>query len=565
MNPVRLAAGRVVAGGRNRARSPRRSNLLLLAGLGLLQASPAACQVVQLQAGSSSLYQAQGGSLYIRSGDSEAWLGVSDFRAARVGASYTRRFESGSVTVGDEVVPFRLPTDVFQSGQSFLGRGVGLDYRDDDVHLFAMGGTTATGYTTPYTFGARPEDPVGLVYLEAPVSSRLRISSRTLYSGLLTSIFGADWSPCAGAGGAIAAGVGAQEGYAAASGRYESAKLSARAAYVVAGDGFHRVIAPQPQASELDGENVEVTVRPMSGMSVVAARNGYAQAAAAGHPRRRGTVNQLLWSGVAAGTSATGAVYVSETPGGGSTGYSLGLGRDLGPMFRATASLLHSIPNRGVPVTMLVGTVRETVSPRLSLSQTMTHTDGNTTVSFGGNLLSNFLSFGAEYQTVYLPFADGNPFRQALMLHIRLQAIGNVQMNVDSHLGPDGVVRYTAYGSQYLCGGGQSPAPEQNPELLRYVVRGRVRDEAGAPVAGAALEIGGEVVYSDEQGSFFARRKKAGEVALNVLLDQFLTAQPYRVIDAPPRVSAGAEDADSDLMIILHRVASTSEDQRSPK
>jgi hypothetical protein len=532
---------------------PRLAALLLAAAL-LAQAAPSHSQIVQVQAGSSSLYQAQGGSLYMQSGNSECWLGVSDFEAARVGLTYRRRFQDGSVTLGDEVVPFHLPTDVFGSGQSFLGRGVGFQYQDEGVQVFAMGGTTATGYSTPYTFGARPEDPVGLVYLEAPMSPTFRLSSRTLYSGRLTSIFGGDWQPLPNVEGALAGGVGAEEGYVAASGRYESPKVSARAAYILAGDQFRRVISPQPQASELDRENVEVTVRPLTGLGVMAARNGYAQPASAGHPQRHGTVNQFLVNGLVGGTSASGAVYASESPGAGATGLSFGLGRDFGRLLRTTVSLLHSIPNHGEPVTMLVGTVHEGISQRLGLSQTVTHSDGNTTVSFGGDLISNFLSFGAEYQTVYLPFADGNPFRQALMLHIRLQSIGNMQVNVDSHVDPTGAVRYTAYGSQYLFGGMPASAPSENPELLHYIVQGHVHDESGAPVSGAALEIGGELVYTDDHGYFFARKKKAGEYTVEVLLDQFLTPDDYRVVLAPERASATSDDTEPDLTIVLHRV-----------
>ena len=64
----------------------------------------------------------------------------------------------------------------------------------------------------------------------------------------------------------------------------------------------------------------------------------------------------------------------------------------------------------------------------------------NTTVSFGGGFTSNFVSVGAEYQTIYVPFATNEPFRQALMLTFRLQGIGNFQGSVGSYVGPDGTV-----------------------------------------------------------------------------------------------------------------------------
>lgn len=515
----------------------------------------APAQIIRLQAGTSSLHEAQGGAISIWEGSTEGWLGVGDLNPLRMGAGVRTRYRGTDVSLGDQVVPFQLPTDVFGTGQSFLGRGVGARYIEGNSSLFALGGTTATGFATPYGFGARSEQPVGLIFLENQVSSSIRVSSRTLYSGLMTEIMGIDWMAGRNIQAALAAGAGAQEGYFAASARGASGPLAVRAAYILSGDGFRRVVTPQPQASELDRENVEVSLRPSADFAVVAARNRYMQPMSPGSmvSGRTGSVNQFSVSGRAVETSANVAFFLSETPGAGATGVTFSLGRDAGRLLKLQGSVLHSNPRRGESSTTFVGSVREVLSPRLELLQLMTHSAGNTTVSFGGNLLLDRLNVSAEYQTIYVPFAAEDNFRQALMLNVRLQTFGDFQANLGSYVGPDGEVRYTIYGSQFLYHGKQ-PGSRQDFHIGSYLVRGRVLTDTGEPVEGAAIRIGDEVVYTDTQGTFFIRMNKERKVQLEVRLAEFSNPAQFSVISAPVSVQASSDDQAPEVRIVLHRL-----------
>ncbi|HEU5310091.1 MAG TPA: hypothetical protein VFV24_01435, partial [Candidatus Eisenbacteria bacterium] len=436
----------------------------------------------------------------------ESWIGLADLDPLRVGARVRTSYAGADWSLGDEAIPFQLPTDVLQSGQSLLARGIGMQYEQDGTRVTAFGGATSVLSATPYSFWAEGEDPIGLVFLEAPSGPRTRVTSRTLYSGAMTTILGVDWKATRNVETAWAAGAGAGDGYFAWSSRYEGSRVSAKGAYVVSGDEFRRVLTPQPGAAEMDRENVEVTVRAMPGLVLGAARNNYRQAGGV-EAGRRGTVNQFLANAQVRRTQLGGALFASRAPGAGGTGVSVTVGREVIQHVRMTGSWLYSDPKVGRPSSTWVLHTRETLSPRFELSQVMTHTAGNTTVSFGGGFTSNVLSVGAEYQTIYLPFAAADPFRQALMLTVRFQGLGNFQGTLGSYVGPDGQVRYTAQGSQYLYRGSDA-APQASFGIHEHVIRGSVTDENGAPVRGAALRIGEEIVFTDSRGSFFVRMKK---------------------------------------------------------
>jgi hypothetical protein len=535
----------------------RATRIAVLLAMAALPATPipVTAQIINVQAGASSLQQAQGGAVSIHDDGYEGSVGIGSLNPLRMGAYLRTRWRGADLSAGDQMVPFSLPTDVFAMGHSFLGRGVGVRHDDGEISLFAMGGTTATGFVTPYSFGARSDNPVGLLFLEGRVSPTLLLSSRSLYSKGMTSLFGADWTPRPDFRAALAGGAGDEEGYLAASSRYERGPFAVRAAYALAGAGFRRVVVPRPDASEPERENVEVAFRPRSGPAITAARNRYAQPGPDGD-RGTGTVNQLSASGVVRGVATSAALLVSRASGAGGTGMTLAMGRGIGRLLRIQGSALRSDPRTGSASMMWVGSVAEAVTPRLSLLQLVTRAGGNTTASFGGNLLLDGVTLGAEYQTIYVPFAPRDAFRQALMLHARIQAPGGVQANLGSYVGPDGAVRYTVYASQYFYGGAQGP-PREEGHFYSNLIRGRVQDLAGGPVAGAALHIDKETVFTDSRGEFFLRVKKRREYSLQVASDEFLAPGRYDVIYAPPLVEAQPEERAGEVRVVVDRVAAS--------
>jgi hypothetical protein len=80
-------------------------------------------------------------------------------------------------------------------------------------------------------------------------------------------------------------------------------------------------------------------------------------------------------------------------------------------------------------------------------------------------------------------------------------------------------------------------------------------DESEHPVAGAALEIDKELVLTDSTGGFFLRTKKAKELPLKVLADQFLSPGFFEVVSAPATVKSDREELAGEVTIVVRRVS----------
>jgi hypothetical protein len=180
-------------------------------------------------------------------------------------------------------------------------------------------------------------------------------------------------------------------------------------------------------------------------------------------------------------------------------------------------------------------------------------------VLVGASLMTPIGEFVADYQIVHQPLKPFNPFRSALNLTARLQ-LGQYSTSVGTYVQPDGSVDYSASGSTFLYMGSFGGAQPQQVggRMARYVVRGRVRDESGNPVEGAAVDIGGQVVFTNSRGEFFHRVGRPGRSSLAVLPGEFLLPGQWEVVSAPAEAVAGSETA-AGIEIILRHPDSASE------
>lgn len=152
------------------------------------------------------------------------------------------------------------------------------------------------------------------------------------------------------------------------------------------------------------------------------------------------------------------------------------------------------------------------------------------------------------------------------MLNLRLQPFGNYQFNAGTYIAPDGKVKYTLSASTFLYGAALGVgAPAADIILPKYVILGRVADEEGRPLRGVALRIDGEVAYTDSQGQFFVRKRKARSYTVAVLLDEFLVPGRFEVVSAPATAAAAPEDKASRVSITLRRAPRPSPEPPSPE
>lgn len=525
-----------------------------------LWALPAGAQVFRVGAGASSLYDAQGGSFEMQSQKRKLslGLGVVDGKL-RLGVQMKTRFHGYDLTAGDDTVRFRMPTDIFNSGHYFLGRGVGLAGKWHKANFYAFGGATSDMFATPFLHVASANQAVGVLFFDVPLSERVQFFSRNAVSRQQTSIQGISWKRSKKTEMALAGGMGANQPYLTASFQTDRDWITVKASYVVAGDQFRRVAADSPLQPEVDQENIVVTLRPKPSFSLSLGHQNLLQPAYKNNPAVRATVNEISGGGNLKGFRLGGALFQSESAGRETLGQSFWGGRRIGRRFDVGVNYFRSQSGQEAPSSSMSVNLRQIISTRLEVLEVVTRSNGQTTAAFGGQFTSNRLTVGVDYQTVYVPFL-AQPFKQALTFRVRVRPFGNVELNAQTYLAADGRVRYTTSGQTFLyrASGLQVGDSPRGTVMAKNIVRGHVVDESERPVAGAALEIDKELVLTDSTGSFFLRTKKAKEMPLKVLGDQFLTPGYFEVVSAPAMVESQREELAGEVTIVVRRVSRAS-------
>ncbi len=538
-----------------------RSYCLLLLMTIFLPNLPA--QVFEVNGGSSSLYQAQGGTLSARGPSYDASLGAGIVAGKFVGgAKLTKVIGRSTYFAGDDYIPFILPTDTFDSSHYLVAVGAGVKSNWGGTDVFAFGGATSNSFDSPLFEGVRAESPAGILFLRKQIGAHLAATSNMVFSKQTTAIEGLEWRPEKFLKAALTGGVGANQPYGAASFDLTCPKIDVKAAYISAGSQFHRVAVAAPLMSEPDRENVLVTFRPSSFMTLSAGRNNFLSPVGNTPTEVRSSVDNVSAGLQVAGTGLTGSLYHSAFQGNSNDATVFSAERNLLPRMHASATFLESRPNNAPRTKAFVSNITERVTPRLNVTQLISRSQGQTTVSFGGGFLSNPMTVSAEYQTFYVPERNSAPFEQALIVDVQLHLFHGVTLHGASFVAPDGGLRYTADTQVVTVRQGkfvpQGVGGENN--LLRasignMLLQGTIMDRDKHPVAGAALMIDGLLVYTDDEGRFSVRERKAHTHQLKILVDQFLDGGAYRVVSAPATISSTSEDRAPGTVIIVEHAA----------
>jgi len=533
--------------------------LILLA---MLLAGSAGAQVFQVQGGTSTLLNAEGGSVEFKAPNYDGSVGLGFFNGHfEYGAETRYLFHGYTVLAGDDSVPFTLPTDVFDGSHYFSARGIGATRKDDDSTFYAFAGTTSTWLGTGFFNAAKSNDPVGILFYQRRLSKRLTLFSRDILSNRQTLLQGVEYRPSKWLKASLTDGIGSSQKYFASSLDAETQKLAFKASYVVTGDMFRRVTVISPMSSEVNKGNVQMLYRPNEFVTITTGHENILEPLTAGGPMQAASVNQLSGDFHIERVYFGTGLFTSNVSGRSTQGTNLYVGRRIGQRLEVNTNYFRSKPqsNNAAPsqtTTVLSGTVREGFSSRFSLLQLISRTSGQTTFAFGGDFTSNRLLLRADYQNVYLPFRPDRPFQQALALNVALRVAGPLQITAASNVPRAGHLRYSFGASTYLYRfrGMAMNANSDSFSIAKYVVQGVVKDDQGIPVEGAALHIGKEVVYTDSSGRFMARFSKRGPFPLSVAPDEFINNGVYEVVSAPSPVSAAAEDDATNVQVVVRRV-----------
>ncbi len=518
---------------------------------------PAAAQVFQLTGGSSSLLNAEGGSLEIRADDYTARIDLGYLGRPSLGFFLSRPFRGLILGAGDQQIPFVLPTDIFDRSFYFLGRGASLTRNVGDSRLFVFAGATTQGYFAPFLTIARSDTPSGAIFYEKQLSPTLRFFSRNVISDRQTSIQAIEWAARKDIKMALAAGIGNNQPYGSSSFSMDKRWVLLDASYALSGPNFQRVLVATPQLAENDRENVRLELRPASNIRIVISRNNYLSSFSP-NQYERAMVEGFSAGAALAGFELSGSLFKSATTVGNSSALDLSVRRMVTRHFEAGVDFLRGSYSKDAPTQSVLGTLREILNSRFSINQVISRNNGQTTVDFGGNFISNFATVSVDYQTLFLPFVPNaaGQFKQVMVLGLHFQLPHGVQFNMDTDVTPLGQVLYTAYGSTYEYRGmkNTSPGTSFSGAFFQYMVRGEVLDPEGEPIPGAALKIGSELAITDSDGNFMVRMKKPGEVSLKIAFEEFTAPGRYVIVQAPQTVKATRKESALEYSIVMRRL-----------
>lgn len=514
-------------------------------------------QLVTVGGGSSDLYDANGASLQLQSGNYQGYLGAGDLGGNfLLGTRAAAKLRAGTLSLGDEPITLDLPTDIFNTSQYLLARGASFSTHRQGYDLMFFGGATALGGGTPFFQAASAQTPAGMFFLDKAISDNLRFYSREVFSAQQTSINGFSWRLRPGVTLGASGGVGSDQPYAASSLDIKFDWLDLKAAYIGASDRFRRITIQQPLNSEYTGPNLLASVKPRRNIVLVAGHQNLLQPQfSANLPFLRATVNQLQGAFEFRQFHWGAGLFQSSVQGKQTTGQALWAERPVTHWLEAGINYFRSRSQADKQVSSIIsGILRQNVSPRLSLLQVINSSQGQTTVAFGGNYFSNRFTVGVDYQTVYVPFLV-RPFKQGIGVTLQLRPFGGIELDGQSFLGPDGKTKYSASGSSMLVGASRffGVNGSSGYRLPKYVIRGRVVDEQGNAVPGAAVRVDGQVLLTNAAGEFLVREKRPGSYPIQVSFGDFVNPLPYEVVSCPAAASAMREEMAAEILITLRR------------
>ena len=515
-------------------------------------------QVFEVNGGASSLYQAEGGNITMHAPSMDASIGAGLLAGQFVGGfNLTKKTPKSTYLLGDDYIPFVLPTDIFDSSHYLVALGAGLQTRSWDTNIFAFGGAVSNDFSSPYFDGVRAQSPAGILFLDKKLQPRLTLSSKMVFSTEQTAIASLDWKPKANLDLAASGGVGANTPYGAASLSLTSKQIDLQAGYIDAGSQFHRLAIQLPILSEPNRENVVLTLRPFRFLSLMGGRQNFLTPLNNTANEVQSTLNQGSVGLLVADTNLSASFYRSSYQNNFDLAEAYTLDRAITSKAHANLAFFESRPSNGTRTREFVANLMQQITPRLGVTEVVSDAQGQTSVSFGGELLTNLLAISAEYQTYYVPIQNTSPFQEAMILDVQLHLFRGITLHGGTYVAPDGSLEYTADGTAvavHESNGSNNGSILAGNAIGTKVIRGRVTDRQGRSVAGAAVMIDQLLVYTDDDGLFMVRERKIHTHALKVMTDRFLDGSTYKVVLAPATVRSADEGKETEADIIVERV-----------
>lgn len=463
-------------------------SLVILAIFVALLAVPTGAQVLQLDAGSSSLYNGSGatGTLFLP--DSTITSGIS-YGAGHleIAASDTFTWHGNLVTVGDKQLGFSSPG----VGIGLSTIGVSFEHKfGPDSSVAGFVGAAGFGYVTPFAQAVRFQDmrpAAGLFF-------KRKWRGAKLYSLEIQN--GNKWT--------AAQGVDYQW----------------RQNFRVTGSGG--ILNGQPYISGA------ITWHPSVDWNIYASHQDFFEPFHAIGDSIGASFSDGRWNALA-------SVNYSNSQGKTVQGDMLGGGVRFG--FLQVTSAWYKTGNR----TLTAENITESFPTfhHLTVTENISQSSGQNSYSFGGGFVwANRLSVSLNHSIVFL--LNGEGFQQVTGVSVGVR-IRDATLNFQTVTTPLGQKLYSVYGSDYLQLGAWTPGSTvHTPSSGKFEYVGRVVDEKGEPVEGAAVQIGRVIAYSNSQGIFSIHGKKDVPQPIAVLPAIFAAPGNWIVVSIPDTISPTA-------------------------
>jgi hypothetical protein len=541
----------------------------------VVSSDPLLAQVFAITGGASSLYQSQGGAISFRQANMDASIGAG-ITASRfvAGGHIIRTTPKATYTLGQQILQFNFPTDIFDADHYLDGIGATVRRRFGRADVTAFGGALAQTLDGPYFSGSRVQQAAGALLINLPLAKHLFSATELIASNRSTAIEGIGWTLTRHISLGAAGGIGANAPYAAVSLAEHNPWLDVDAAYVEASSRFARAPAGMPLTAEPIRDNLLVTLRPSSTVTVSGGRQNFLtrittdggsvnnSSSASGTLAFRSTVNNIAANVVLDGAHLSTTLFQSSYAGHSDLAAAYSASRDLTARIHLQASYLQSRADHANTINAFNGNIQETLSPRLTVSEQISSSGGQQTVGLGGMFLSNFATFNASYQTYYVPADTTAPFQNALLLDLQLHLFRRLSVHLSNYVGANGHILYSADAraeASRLPADTSSHTSFGRNMIGDMVVFGTVVSPEGMPIDGAALLLDQTPLFTDSTGRFFLREAKARTHTLTVLTDSFQDGYNYRIVSAPASVRSIPEKAQqrekTELIIIVQKIA----------
>jgi hypothetical protein len=534
-------------------------SVLLLAGLASSPLS-ARAQSLSAAAGASTFLNASGFELDYKWAPVTGWLGLGVSDGTRVGGFLGTKYQGFDLGAGDRPIPFVLDTDVFDQSYVYYGRGVSVGRRSDEQQWLLFAGTSASPFSTPFLRAYERGGATGGFFYEGHSSdSAFTYHLYSIVSDQVTAIASLAIKPYPNWKLAWATGFGANKAFESGATDYHYRWVRLTGSCMVNFENFRRFRISNLPYPERTGANARAVLTPLPNLGLELDHETVLSPIFGSQDSLKATLDSAsLFTSLdgyrfsASASSSRGGGFLTRTR-------MLTVNRRLDDRLSVFGAAIRIGTQTTKPANLLLATADEKLTRRFSVRETFTHGQGTKTMAWGGQFLSNPISLGIDYETLFSPLAgafNGKPFVQAWVVNAQIQLPGGVGLHYGTFIDPFGKFRYTAFlsGIHYNAEGEAPAGPTSAPvNIGHYLIRGVVQDERGNPVWGVAVQVDSTFVYSDNSGQFYVRVSRKEDYPLKIAPGKSLSATEWEIVSAPSTVLAAPEGKVKAVVIVVRR------------